>query len=223
MKKAFPKPILERFFSISVGPAMLDELYASGWRHSGFEFYRYNIARYKNEWRNVVPLRISLEKFRLSRSQRRTAARNSDTVTVIRPACLTAEADELFVRHARRFAESPPSGLSEYLFAPEPASVPSETLEAAVYQGRRLIATSYFDVGRRSASGIYAMFEPEEGRRRLGIYTILKEIEFAVKSGKDFYYLGYSYEGSSFYDYKKQFIGAEAFDWEGGWFPFDRC
>lgn len=209
--------------TFKVGPETLDRLYELGWRHSGMEFYRYNIARYRTEWRNVIPLRVRLDDFQMSRSQRRTARRNSDTVTVIRPADLTPEADEMFRRHAARFGERPPSGLSEYLFAADPASVPSETLEAAVYQAGRMIAVSYFDVGGESVSGIYAMFEPDEERRRLGIYTILKEIEFAIKSGKSFYYLGYAYEGNSFYDYKKQFIGSEAFDWEGGWFPFERC
>ncbi|MBK9153970.1 MAG: arginine-tRNA-protein transferase [Chloracidobacterium sp.] len=222
MKEGIQKPILEHMLTLKVGPDTLDELYALGWRHSGLEFYRYNLARYKSEWRNVIPLRIRLSEFRMSRSQRRTASRNSDTRTVIRPAYPNFEADELFMRHSSRFDERPPSSLAEYLFIPDPARVPSETLEAAVFKADRLIATSYFDVGRESVSGIYAMFEPDEERRRLGIYTMLKEIEFAIASGRSFYYLGYTYEGCSFYDYKKQFIGTEAFDWEGRWEPFAR-
>lgn len=223
MKEGIQKPILEHMLTLKVGPETLDELYATGWRHSGLEFYRYNLARYKGEWRNVIPLRIRLSEFQMSRSQRRTAKRNSDTLTVIRPANPRLDAEELFTRHTTRFKERPPSSLAEYLFVPDPSRVPSETFEASVSKDGRLIATSYFDVGRESVSGIYAMFEPEEEHRRLGIYTILKEIEFAIECGKEFYYLGYTYEGNSFYDYKKQFIGSEAFDWEGGWLPFERC
>jgi arginine-tRNA-protein transferase len=65
------------------------------------------------------------------------------------------------------------------------------------------------------------MFEPDAAHRRLGIFTLLKEIEYAIETGKEFYYLGYAYEGRSFYDYKKRFRGSEAFDWAGNWKTFD--
>jgi len=74
--------------------------------------------------------------------------------------------------------------------------------------------------GERTLSGIYAMFDPEEAQRGLGIFTMLKEIEFAISNGKEFYYQGYAYEGESFYDYKKRFRGTECFDWRGGWEGF---
>ena len=64
------------------------------------------------------------------------------------------------------------------------------------------------------------MFDPELAGRRLGIFTILKEIEFARETGRQFYYLGYCYEGNSFYDYKKQFRGTESYDWKAGWKTF---
>jgi arginyl-tRNA--protein-N-Asp/Glu arginylyltransferase len=46
---------------------------------------------------------------------------------------------------------------------------------------------------------------------------MLKEIEFAISNGKEFYYQGYAYEGESFYDYKKRFRVTESFDWKGNW------
>jgi arginine-tRNA-protein transferase len=49
---------------------------------------------------------------------------------------------------------------------------------------------------------------------------MLKEIEFATDAGKELYYQGYSYDGPSFYDYKKRFRGTESFDWKGSWKPF---
>ena len=82
---------------------------------------------------------------------------------------------------------------------------------------------SYFDIGGESVSGIYAMFEPKSAGRSLGIFTMLKEIEFARERGKEFYYLGYAYAGNSFYDYKKRFSGTEMFDWNGCWLPFQEA
>ena len=64
------------------------------------------------------------------------------------------------------------------------------------------------------------MFEPSEEKRSLGILTMLLEIRYALERGKKFYYSGYAYEGSSFYDYKKRFSALESFDWNGGWEKF---
>ena len=53
--------------------------------------------------------------------------------------------------------------------------------------------------------------------RSLGLFTMLKEVEFAASRGKKFYYHGYAYEGESYYDYKKRFSGLESYDWITRW------
>ena len=70
-------------------------------------------------------------------------------------------------------------------------------------------------------SSIYGIFDPDETTASLGIFTMLKEIEYTVNHGKTHYYHGYAYEGSSFYDYKKRFSALEMYDWNGRWLPFD--
>jgi arginine-tRNA-protein transferase len=65
------------------------------------------------------------------------------------------------------------------------------------------------------------MFDPDESERGLGIFTMLKEIEHAIDTGRSFYYQGYAYAGESFYDYKKRFRGTEVFDWKEGWETFE--
>ena len=82
------------------------------------------------------------------------------------------------------------------------------------------MAVSYFDVGGEAVSGVYGMFEPEVTDRSLGIFTMLKEIQFAIETGRKFYYLGYAYEGNSFYDYKKRFAATEVYDWASNWVDF---
>ena len=74
-------------------------------------------------------------------------------------------------------------------------------------------------MGLATTSGIYAIFDPDEQKRRLGIFTMLKEIEHSIETGREFYYQGYAYEGESFYDYKKRFSALERFDWGGNWLP----
>jgi arginine-tRNA-protein transferase len=137
---------------------------------------------------------------------------------VIRPITVTPEVESLFERHKQRFDHGVPDSIYDFLSC-EPASVPCAAMEIRVESKEDLLAVSFFDVGERSTSGIYAMFDPDESVRGLGTFTMLKEIEFSIASGRQFYYQGYCYEGESFYDYKKRFRGIESFNWQK-WGPF---
>ena len=211
--------INEEFYADKIDPSQLDELLAQGWRHFGTQFFRYSLGVYESDIRRVIPLRIRLDQFSLSRSQRRVLNRNQDVSVDIRPIEINNEVMELFDRHRGRFSFGVPNSIYDFL-SPDPSRIPCEGLEVAVHLGSRLVAASYFDVGEHSVSAIYGMFDPELPRRSLGIFTMLKEIEYAGASGKTLYYQGYSYEGRSFYDYKKRFSGTECFDWHGNWMPF---
>ena len=212
--------IKEQFFAERVTPAQLDLLLAQGWRHFGTQFFRYSYGFYGLDVRLVIPLRIRLADFSLSKSQRRTLRRNADLKTVIRPVNVTPDAEQLFQVHKARFKSGVPDSIYDFLSAHADTD-PCEAKEIAIFDVDRLVAVSYFDAGASANSGIYAMFDPEYSSRRLGIYTLLKEIEIACAAGKEFYYLGYAYDGSSFYDYKKQFSGTEWFDWSGEWECFE--
>lgn len=211
--------INEEFHTDQVTPEQLDLLLADAWRHFGTQFFRYSIGVYESDIRRVIPLRIRLENFSLSKSQRRVVRQNWDVHVLIRPIEITDEAIALFERHKQRFKSGVPDSIYDFLSG-NPSRVPCEALEIVVQLDGRLIASSYFDVGERSVSAIYGMFDPDLKGRSLGIFTMLKVIAFAIEHGKEFYYQGYSYEGRSFYDYKKRFRGTEAFDWNGNWAPF---
>lgn len=206
----------EEFYASVVAPQQLDALLAGGWRHFGTHFFRYNLGFYDREIRLVIPLRINLTNLSFSKSQRRILRKNQDLRTVIRPVEITAEKESLFERHKRRFKEGVPRSLYDFLSA-DAARVPCEANEVCVYDGEKLLAASFFDVGKKSISGVYAVFEPTLTGRSLGIYTMLLEIEFARENAKKFYYQGYAYQGNSFYDYKKRFTGLERYDWRGNW------
>ncbi|MEJ7848770.1 MAG: hypothetical protein WKF92_11850 [Pyrinomonadaceae bacterium] len=208
--------INEEFHAEKLHPAQVDAVWAEGWRHFGSHFFRYNLGIYEDEIRRVIPLRIRLANFRLSKSQRRIFRKNEDLQTIIRPVSITAAAENLFDRHKRRFKHGMPDSIYDFL-SRDAANVPCEAKEVCVYEGEKLIAASFFAVGEYAASAVYGMFAPEETSRSLGIFTMLKEIEFAIENGRQFYYQGYCYEGESFYDYKKRFAGIEFFDWSGKW------
>lgn len=212
--------INEEFYALEVAPQHYDLLLADGWRHFGTHFFRYNLGVYEEQIRRVMPLRIRLENFRLSKSQRRTVARNRDLTVEISETRVTDEIAELFHLHKRRFKSGTPSSLADFLGSQSEVP-PVHALMLSCRLDGRLVATSFIDEGRAALSSIYGIFDPAESDRRLGIYTMLREIEYAMDTSKLFYYHGYAYEGASFYDYKKRFNGLETFDWHGNWSPFE--
>ncbi len=211
--------INEEFHAFEVAPRQLDFLLADGWRHFGTYFYRYNLGLHNDEFRFVIPLRIRLKNFKLSKSKRRVLKKNRDLDTVIRPIVIDNEKHELFDRHKTRFTRNIPHSIYSFLDS-NAASTPCEALEFCVYENKKLLAVSFLDIGQEGVSSVYAMFEPAIPKRSLGIFTMLLEIQYAIENGKNFYYQGYAYEGESFYDYKKQFHALERFDWKKRWIDF---
>ncbi len=212
------RPINEEFFAASVTPEQLDLLLSDGWRHFGPHFFRYNLGIYENEIRLVLPLRIRLGDFKLSKSQRRVLRRNADAEVHFGPVTLASETLDLFERHKRRFKAGVPSSIHDFLAR---EAEPVEVLELNVRREGSLIAASFFDIGETSISSIYGIFDPDETAGSLGIFTMLCEIDYAIAQGKAHYYHGYAYEGGSFYDYKKRFSALEVYDWRGRWLPFE--
>lgn len=207
--------INEEFHATRIEPSVLDVLLADGWRHFGTHFFRYNFGMYENEIRRVLPLRIRVNDLKLSKSQRRVLTRNADLDTEICPVDIASEIHALFDRHKSRFKSGIPYSI--YDFISRDTETPTQCRAVIVRDNDRLVAASFFDIGGESISSIYAIFEPEMSSRGLGIFTMLKEIEFARERGKSLYYHGYAYEGESFYDYKKRFGALEIFDWKGNW------
>ncbi len=215
-------PLRECFSLVSVRPAEMDRLWALGFRHFGTTFFRYNRICCEGRPAGVIPLRIHIPFFRLSRSQKRIQRRNRDMTVVFREAALDAEKEAIFQRHKARFREHAPAGLSDVL-SPDPARIPCPARECCLYLEDRLVGVGFLDVGQEATSAVYTAFLPGFDRRSLGIYTLLAEIAHSRAAGKRYLYHGYAYDAPSFYDYKKRFHGLEGYDWRGRWIPLERA
>lgn len=207
------------FIREEVPPEIMDRLWASGWRHFGSFFFRYSLAIHGGRPRMVIPLRVDLSRFSPSRSQKRILRRNSDLRVEVAETVIDDRIEGMFERHKQRFEENIPDSIHDFLSA-EPARVPCLNRTIAVYDGERLVAASFLDIGCDSTSAVYAVFEPSESRRSLGIFTILRAIRHSREIGCSYYYPGYAYTGSSVYDYKKGIGALERYDWNGGWEPY---
>jgi leucyl-tRNA---protein transferase len=209
----------EYFIALEVPPAYMDRLWASGWRHFGWYFFRYRTSWHDGKRYSVIPLRIDLARFEVSKSQKRVLARNDDLEVVVRDAFVDAAKRRLFAEHSVRFERDRPSGLENFL-SPEPSTVPCTNREIAVYAGDRLVGVTFLDVGARATSAVYAIHDPMESKRSLGIFMMLESIRYSRQLGCRYYYHGYAYREPFAYDYKKRFSALYYYDWELGWRPY---
>lgn len=211
----------QHFLCLSASPRDMDRYWADGWRHFGILFFRYRIAAHGGRNFNVLPLRLAIARFGMTRSQKRVLAINEDISIQIRPTFLDRAKQELFLRHRERFTENIPTSLDNFL-SPVPNAVPCANVELCVYRQEILLGATFLDIGENATSAVYAIFDPAERRRSLGILMMLQSIEFSREQGFAYYYPGYAYHEPFVYDYKKRFIGLEYLDWQTGWHPYRR-
>ncbi|MBL9181815.1 MAG: hypothetical protein JNN17_06720 [Verrucomicrobiaceae bacterium] len=208
----------DAFMCDAVPAEVMDALWSGGWRHFGKLYFRYDRQETEDGTpQTVTPLRIRMEKWQPTKSQRRVLRRNADLRWEMLPAKIDDELRDMFDRHKARFRENIPEKLENFL-GDTPETGPCDCRLLRVFAHDQLLAASFLDVGQRAASSVYAMFEPEAAWRSLGIFTMLLELEFAREHSLEFLYPGYATEESSVYDYKKHFKGVEWLDFEaGGW------
>ena len=193
----------------------MDALWADGWRHFGPLFFRYDVTESPaGELLHIIPLRVDVTRFAPSKSQRRTLRRCADLRFELASVRLDDERHVLFDAHAARFNDNVPGSLEDFLGGGPQWDCPCPVRELSVRDADgHLLAASYVDLGAESTSAVYAMWDPPEAHRRLGIATMLWEIEHARRTGRRWHYLGYASREPSHYDYKRDFGALEWFDW----------
>lgn len=206
--------LVEDYFnSQKVSAEQLDYLLANGWRHNATDFYRFSATLLNGEVVEVMPLRIALEKYSPSRSQKRVLARNRDLRIVIRNAFINRTKEKMFELHKQRFEDNIPDSIYDFL-TKRTASMPCRKKEICAYLGKRLIAVNFLGIGRTSTDAVYTIFDPEESKRSLGTLLILEGIRYSLELKCRYYYPGYAYHAPSALDYKKRFAGSEYYEWE---------
>lgn len=207
------EPHVNQHFPDSSTLKTFDEYMAEGCYHYDQTYWRYS----KSGELRTIPLRIRLKEFRLSKSQKKVLRINADVDVQKLPMKVTKDGEEckLFKRHNVRFGEH----------APKKVNLPlgERNRKFCVFDDGKLIAASFFEMGANASHGYYCIFDPSIEWRSLGIFTMLKEIEYAREQGNEFYYLGYAFDKPTLYDYKKRFHGLESYDWKTGeWIKFKR-
>jgi leucyl-tRNA---protein transferase len=203
-------------------PAVFDAFLAKGWRLLGQSLVRHNFSVCRGEICRTIPLRIRLDDFQPSKSQRQIMRRCAPLRTKRGPIRFSQQKFKLFDLHVQRLHERQPASLASFL-NPFSAELPVEGLEWRVYLEKSLVACSFFHLGAETVSGTYCIFDPTYSQFSLGTYTMLLELLHAKELGKKYYYHGYTYNVPSQFDYKLNFNAIESMDWEtGAWKPEER-
>jgi arginine-tRNA-protein transferase len=184
-----------------------------GWRRFGPVMFRPACL----ECRMCESLRIPVEMFRRSTSQRRVWRRNGDIELRIGVPASSGEKLELFRRFHRFGHETkgwpadPGHDLRFFTNNPFP------TEEWTYYAGGRLAGVGYVDALPEGLSAIYFFHDPHEGTRSLGTFNVLRVIEEARHRHLPHVYLGYYVEGCRSLEYKRRFHPSERLQLDGEW------
>ena len=95
-----------------------------------------------------------------------------------------------------------------------------QTLELSFWINDALAGISIVDCGRTSLSAVYTFFDPMHSKLSLGTYSILKQIEYARDSGRQYTYLGMVVLENQHLSYKTRFRPQERWI-QGNWVEFN--
>ncbi len=167
-----------------------------------------------------ISLRIPVRGFAPTKSQRRVLRRNQDVQLDIGEPRLTVDRLELYRRFlASRYPEKSPPTPADYtsFFVTQLGF----TREFRYVVDGRLIGVGTIDVTPKATSSVYFYFDPEESWRSLGVFSVLREIEFCQSTGRDHVYLGYYIEACRAMRYKAQYRPHEQLLPDGTWKIFE--
>lgn len=189
--------ITHSFFANELDGAIYESLISRGFRRSGLSFYRNNCPGCNS----CRPMRVDVEAFKPTRSQRRVLKKNSEVIIRREPAAYDEETYRLYSRYSlfKHESKEPPTELDYQAFLIES---PVDTEIMRYYLDERLVGAGWIDVLPDSLSSVYFAFEPDFARLSLGVFSLLKEIELCRELGKKWLQLGFWVEGSPKMDYK---------------------
>jgi len=168
----------------------------------GLSIFTTHFLFFDDQLYNAVWLRLPLADYKFRKSLRKIKNKVENTFKVtIAKASFSEEKELLFEDYKLNFKGNLHSSLRTYMLDDEYHNV-YNTYECCVYDGDKLIAFSFFDIGLKATASILAAYDHKYSNFSLGIYTMLAEIAYSQKIDAKFYYPGYFVPKFERFDYK---------------------
>jgi leucyl-tRNA---protein transferase len=200
-------------------PLELAQRLAAGDRRQGVLLYRPSCAT----CRACEAIRIDVEQFRMSKTQRRVFRRGEALLrTDIGRPSATAEKVALYNRHkiARNLligdGRIDASGYEQFL-----VESCTDTIELCYWRGDTLVGVAIADRAASALSAVYCFYAPERAALSPGTYSILKQVALCRSWGLRYLYLGLYVGGCSAMQYKARYLPHERLI-GGTWQRFER-
>jgi leucyl-tRNA---protein transferase len=190
-----------------------------GWRRAGLNMFRPQCP----SCQACQSLRVPVDKFEPSRSQRRVQKLNQDLIQLeIGEPIVTVEKADLYFRHHAHHHETKEWPVTSEMESLERLAFletqnPFPTQEWRYTLNEKLIAVCFVDVVHDGFSGIYSIHDPDYRQHSLGTWMILTMIERASQLGLPYVYLGYYVPGCRSMEYKGKFRPHQILGPDGSW------
>ena len=205
-------------------PENLDAFLERGWRPTGQSIYTSDYLRTDDdELHGCLQIRLPLTGFAFKKRHRKLLRRNGDRFRHTVARATAPDADLLRVNRLY-MAEHPDKTREDldYNVYNETGEQILDTHVLRVFDGDRLIAFSYFDLGRRVMYTKAGIYDPAYASHSLGLYTMLLEVDLGLARDFTHYYPGYYSPTFPAFDYKLRLGAMEYRDIpSGAWLPHD--
>jgi arginine-tRNA-protein transferase len=189
---------------------LYSELIQRGFRRSGSHVY----TPYCKKCHDCIPVRLNVQNFILSRSQKRCRNKNKTIIVTevsdtYHEAHYQIYADYVRSRHAGGGMDEPDQEkYLDFLTAKWSTSVFFEFKE-----NNQIIGVAVTDIVTSGLSAVYTFFEPSPlyQKRSLGVYSILWQAQEAKQRGLEWLYLGYWIKDCHKMNYKDKYQPLEYF------------
>ena len=201
----------------------LDDYLERGWYRMGNTIFTCQFLLQKRELYSATWIRLHLKDFSFNKRNRKVLSRNGRKFTYqVAKAEITPEKEALYKKYRETFDGYISESIVDNLYEGEPQDV-FDTWNIEVYEGEKLVALSFFDVGTTSLASILGIYDPEYKKYSLGYYTLLLEIQEGLKRGLEYFYPGYIVHDNPRFDYKMKIGDVEYYDFlNGEWIDKDR-
>jgi len=192
---------------------------AQGDRRSGPFLYRTECP----SCQACEPIRIEVDQFEFSRSQRRVFRRGERELNIeVGEPIVDNQRVVMFNKHRdARGLVGRDGEIDEFGYESFLVQSCCESFEIRYRLEEKLIAVAICDRGNESVSAVYCHYNPDYRHFSLGTYSVLKEIQLCQEWGIQFLYLGLFIAESPHMSYKSSFLPHQRLI-DGKWKTFSK-